>query len=83
MKPTIAEFIDAYVAETIEFRKIQNVLSAKQPLEFVHAMIKQIRESGNCDWLKYNPALKKVAKKFGFTKSSQLRDFIKATAPTN
>jgi hypothetical protein len=54
--------------------------NCKAPSEIVDRMIETIKNSKfPSDWLRHNECLKRACKKFGITKSGELREFVKAS----
>lgn len=55
------------------------LMRVRTPEEVAERMLNEINNSTYpCDWLRQNQALKLACKKFGITKSAELREFVKA-----
>lgn len=68
-----------YVEEMTKFREESGYGPFKfTPEQAVENMLQTIyKGTGREDWLKYNPAMKKAAKRIGITKSSAFREWVK------
>jgi hypothetical protein len=73
---TLNDFKKEYLEQLGVFQRAN--LEERQ--KTVEKMVNAIKTSNYpSDWLRHNPSLKAACKKFGITKSGELREFVKAS----